>query len=78
MRFDELTPEQRQQRLATAVRNHLTHGSGAAFSPWYGADFCYQQGQLCRRAASGQLTPVASAQDLLGKSDAQIWKMVKP
>lgn len=75
MRFDELTPRQRKQLLATAVRNHMA-GTGAIFSPWYDFDLCYHEGQLCHVSGGGQRTPIIAQQDLMGLSDDKIWKVV--
>lgn len=71
MRQDEFTLSRQKALLATAIRNHAV-STGGIFSPWDGLGFYYDQTTLYRENGM----PIASKNDLQGKSDNALWKLV--
>jgi hypothetical protein len=75
----ELTQGDKQRILAGAIRNMLPCPN-VPFSPWFGQDFAYKDGMLCRtqNAPSDQRTyePLFAIEEIYGMSDKAIWKRV--
>jgi hypothetical protein len=74
----ELSQDDKQRMLAGAIHNNI--GTATVFSPWYGQDFCYRDGMLCRtqNAPSDKRSfePICTVLDVMVMDESAIWKRV--